>query len=49
MAPITQTNNMSEDKNSSALLYDELLQGFESMKNGEGYTIEKAWEEINKI
>ncbi len=49
MAPITQTNSMSEDKNSIALLYDELLQGFESMKNSEGYTIEEAWEEIDKI
>ena len=49
MAPITQTNNISEDKNSITLLYDELLQGLESMKNGEGYTIEEAWEEINKI
>lgn len=49
MAPITQTNNMSEDKNSIIFLYDELLQGFESMKNGEVYTIEEAWEEIDKI
>lgn len=30
-------------------LYDELAKGIQSMKNGEVYTVEEAWEEINKI
>ncbi len=30
-------------------LYVELEKGIQSMKNGEVYTIEEAWEEIDKI
>ena len=30
-------------------LYDELEKGVKSMKNGEVYTVEEAWEEIDKI
>ena len=30
-------------------LYKELAKGVQSMKNGEVYTIEEAWEEIDKI
>ena len=30
-------------------LYRELAKGMQSMKNGEVYTIEEAWEEIDKV
>lgn len=30
-------------------LYNELEKGIQSMKNGEVYTVEEAWEEIDKI
>ena len=30
-------------------LYQKLAQGVQSMKNGEVYTIEEAWKEIDKI
>ena len=30
-------------------LYDELSKGIQSVKKGEVYTVEKAWEEIDKI
>ena len=30
-------------------LYDELAKGIQSMKNGEIYTVEEAWEEIDTI
>ncbi len=30
-------------------LYDELEKGVQSMKRGELYTIDEAWEEIDKI
>lgn len=30
-------------------LYKELAKGVQSMKNGNVYTIEEAWEEIDKI
>ena len=30
-------------------LYQELAKGVQSKKNGEVYTIEEAWEEIDKI
>lgn len=31
------------------VLYQELNRGIQSMRNGEIYTIEEAWEEIDKI
>lgn len=31
------------------VLYQELNRGIQSMRNGEVYTIEEAWEEIDKI
>ena len=30
-------------------LYDELAKGVQSMKDGEVYTVEEAWEKIDKI
>ena len=30
-------------------LYDELAKGVQSMKNDKVYTVEEAWEEIDKI
>ena len=30
-------------------LYDELSKGIDSMKKGDVYTIDEAWEEIDKI
>lgn len=56
MAPEAQTvtnNNIINDSYSEQdairALYDELEKGVQSMKNGEVYTIEEAWEEIDKI
>lgn len=43
------TDTISNECNNNSSIYDELLQGYESMKNGEVYTIEEAWEEIDKI
>lgn len=37
------------EKAAIGALYDELARGIQSMKNGEVYTIEEAWEEIDKI
>lgn len=56
MAPEAQTimnRNIIESSYSEQdavhALYDELQKGVQSMKNGEVYTIEEAWEEIDKI
>ncbi len=56
MAPEAQTvtnNNMinSSYSEQDALhaLYVELDKGIQSIKSGEVYTIEEAWEEIDKI
>lgn len=37
------------EQNAFDALYQELAKGVQSMKNGEVYTIEEAWEEIDKI
>ena len=37
------------EKDAFDALYQELAKGIQSMKNGEVYTIEEAWEEIDKI
>ena len=37
------------EKDAFDALYQELARGIQSMKNGEVYTIEEAWEEIDKI
>lgn len=31
------------------VLYNELSKGIESLKKGDVYTVDEAWEEINKI
>ena len=56
MAPLasvdTTVNNRTyayTEKDAFDALYQELAQGVQSMKNGEVYTIEEAWEEIDKI
>lgn len=56
MVPVVQTIentniNVIESPTETAIhiLHDELAKGILSMKNGEVYTIEEAWEEIDKI
>ena len=56
MAPETQTitnntiiNNSYSEQDAIQALYTELQKGVQSMKNGEVYSIEEAWEEIDKI
>lgn len=56
MAPATQvirTNEITKteysEKTAIGALYDELSKGIESLKKGEVYTIDEAWEEIDKI
>ncbi len=56
MAPEAQTitnntiiNSSYSEQDAIQALYTELQKGIQSMKNGEVYTIEEAWEEIDKI
>ena len=56
MAPKAQTvinnniiNSSYSEQDAINALYVELEKGIQSMKNGEIYTIEEAWEEIDKI
>ena len=56
MAPATQvvkTNELMKteysEKTAISALYDELSKGIESIKKGDVYTIDEAWEEIDKI
>lgn len=42
----TQENIKTED---SKLLYEKLAEGISSMKSGEIYTIEEAWQEIDQL
>jgi hypothetical protein len=56
MAPATQvvkTNELMKteysEKTAIGALYDELSKGIESIKKGDVYTIDEAWEEIDKI
>lgn len=56
MAPEAQTiinnnliNNSYSEHDAFHALYAELEKGVESIKNGEVYTIEEAWKEIDKI
>ena len=52
-AQAIQDKNLIEteysEKAAIGALYDELAKGVKSMKNGEIYTIEEAWGEIDKI
>ena len=56
MAPATQVIRNNEviktdysEKSAIGALYDELSKGIESLKKGDVYTIDEAWEEIDKI
>lgn len=56
MAPATQVIKTNEctkteysEKTAIDALYDELSRGIKSLKNGDIYTIDEAWEEIDKI
>lgn len=56
MAPEAQTitknnviNSSYSEQDAIHALYVELEKGVQNMKNGEVYTIEEAWEEIDKI
>ncbi len=42
-------NSSYTEQDAIHALYTELEKGIQSMKNGEVYTIEEAWEEIDKI
>ncbi len=37
------------EKSAIGALYDELSKGIESLKKGDVYSIDEAWEEIDKI
>ncbi len=37
------------EKSAIGALYDELSKGIKSLKKGDVYTLEEAWEEIDKI
>lgn len=48
----TMVNNPTYDstqQDAFDALYGKLAKGMQSMKNGEVYTIEEAWEEIDKV
>ena len=48
----TMVNNSTYDftqQDAFDALYGGLAKGMQSMKNGEVYTIEEAWEEIDKV
>lgn len=56
MAPATQVIRTNEpaktecsEKSAIGALYDELSKGIDSMKKGDVYTIDAAWEEIDAI
>lgn len=56
MAPATQVIRTSElskteysEKSAIGALYDELSKGIDSLKKGDVYTLDEAWEEIDKI
>lgn len=56
MAPEAQAISNNEilkiefpEKAAIGALYDELSKGIDSMKKGDVYTIDDAWEEIDKI
>lgn len=56
MAPAAQAIRNQEalkaehsEKSAIGALYDELSKGIKSLKKGDVYTIDEAWEEIDKI
>lgn len=42
-------NNNRYERSAMTVLYDELQKGIQNIKDGEVYSIEDAWEEINQI
>lgn len=46
---VNNKNHDYTEKDALDALYLELAKGVQSMKNGEVYTVEEVWEEINKI
>ncbi len=50
-AGITVNNQAYDSTQQGAFdaLYGEFAKGMQSMKNGEVYTIEEAWKEIDKV
>lgn len=56
MAPVAQATRKEEtlkieypEKAAIGALYDQLSKGICSMKKGDIYTLDEAWEEIDKI
>ncbi len=56
MAPVAQAIRNEEilkteysEKAAIGALYDKLSKGIESIKKGDVYTIDEAWEEVDKI
>ncbi len=55
MASVAQANRKKEvlkqysEKAAIGALYDELAKGIDSLKKDDVYTIDEAWEEIDKI
>ena len=49
VAVVNNTNNGYTEQDAFNALYEKLAKGIQSMKDGEVYTIEEAWEEIDKI
>jgi len=56
MAPATQVIRNNDviktdysEESAIGALYDELSKGIESLKKGDVYTIDEAWEEFDKI
>ena len=46
---VDNTNYGYTEQNAFKALYGTLANGIQSMKDGEVYTVEEAWEEIDKI
>lgn len=49
VAVVNNTNYGYTEQDAFNALYEKLAKGVQSMKDGEVYTIEEAWEEIDKI
>lgn len=56
MTPVAQATRNKEiikteysKKTAIGALYDELSKGIDSLKKGDTYTLDEAWEEIDKI
>ena len=49
VAVVNNTNYGYAEQDAFNALYEKLAKGIQSMKDGEVYTIEEAWEEIDKI